>query len=251
MLPGGEECEEDVRKLSFLKWDDRYELEFERISQESFNRLVWGITGKKSEGMILQSGKQFQLHTWGFSGPIEVRPLPNPNPGSLLNLSWTTLGEGISDIQNHLSSHLPSFNAYFGINETGLVIATFLSGSTRKRPKIGYIRFERTTDGIRMLDDSFFPELPQSEPAILLVDFELKTGGALNFVIKEIRKKYKNKRLRICFAAFGALTDEAKLELESLCELKAACNLKKLEIENFLTAYTMHHPGIEPPLGLR
>jgi hypothetical protein len=47
------------------------------------------------------------------------------------------------------------------------------------------------------------------------------------------------------------MTESADLKIRAFSELKAADNMAKLDIEDYFIAFTMHPPGIDPPLELR
>lgn len=226
-----------------------------QISYKSLDSLLWGITGRKPVRSVSQVGDEFLLSIdrpgWR-KRTIKVLTLPNPDPDQLLYLTWETFGKGIETLHNQITNYgfQLSLHACIGINDAGLVMATFL----KKRPvtervKIGYIRCEGTPKGRTIFDEtSFFPTLP-SHPTIMLMDFEVKTGSALKIVVDRVQKEYPGSE--IFFTAFGAMTREPDLRIKHFDQLMSATSLSELDIADCFIACTMHPPGIEPPLELR
>jgi len=222
-----------------------------QISQRSIDRLIWGITEKSPTRSISQMGDEFYLKTPDEKRKIKLLTLPNSEDDRLVYLTWETFGKGIEILLDQKKNYgkFFDFDACFGINDAGLVMATFFNAASLGRKKIGNIR-HRWKSGRRVIenDTSFFPKLPE-EPMILLMDFEVKSGKALKTVIKEIQRRYP--KSTIYFSAFGALTEEKNLKIESFNRLTSWKNISELGIEGFFIACTMHPPGIEPPLCLR
>jgi len=250
LLPGADR-RKVPRFLSLYNWVDCRE----RISQRCIEQLVRGIIGKDIIRSVSQIGEEFSLH---LRKPvrhrkiIKVGTLPNPNPDRLLYLTWETFGRGIEILKTQIQNwgqRLP-VDACFGINEAGLVIATFLSSAILDRVKLGYVKCEGTQKGTRILADSLFPRLPQ-KANILLCDFEVKRTNVLKIVIEKLKGHYKKHKLCFFFAVFGAMTDAPNLKINGYRRLVSAKNLAILDIEDIFIACTMHDPGIEPPLELR
>ncbi|UMP03305.1 hypothetical protein [Amycolatopsis sp. EV170708-02-1] len=181
---------------------------------------------------------------------IDVFSLPNPQPGSLLDLNWETFGLGIerlgSQIKN-LGSRL-DVDICFGINEAGLVMATFLSSSRFSRCPIGYLRCNKVRGGIELDDASVFPE-SKDHPTIVLCDFEVKHSDAIGYLAKQVRERYPTADLY--FAVFGAMTHGDDPRAYSFDDLAGVQNLRKADFSAIFIAATMSPPGIEPPLELR
>ncbi|WP_409490668.1 hypothetical protein [Amycolatopsis sp. cmx-11-12] len=182
---------------------------------------------------------------------LDVLSLPNPQPGRLLDLNWGTFGLGIeqlgSQIKN-LGSRL-DVDICFGINEAGLVMATFLSSSRFSRCPIGYLRCNKVRGGGIELDDaSVFPE-SREHPTIVLCDFEVKHSDAIGYLAKQVRTRYPTADLY--FAVFGAMTQGDDPRADTFDSLAGAQNLRKVDFSAIFIAATMSPPGIEPPLELR
>jgi hypothetical protein len=68
--------------------------------------------------------------------------LPNPRPGQLLDLTWETFGFGVERLIRQIKNmgRRLDVDVCFGINEAGLVMATFLASAQFSRCAIGYLR---------------------------------------------------------------------------------------------------------------
>lgn len=181
---------------------------------------------------------------------IKIYVLPNPERDRQIDLTWDTFGRGIENLKGQIRGcgYTLSPDVFFGVNEAGLVIVTYLRGLIYRDRKLGYIQTGRTAEGIDILPNSFFPKLGE-KPIILLADIELKSGNSLKTVFQKLREEYTNPAIYL--AIFGATTERPDLKIEDLDELVAAGNLSGLGIRDYFIAATIHHPGIEPPLGLK
>jgi hypothetical protein len=176
--------------------------------------------------------------------------LPNPKPGQLLDLTWSTFGLGVQRLMQQIKSLGRRLDAdiCFGINEAGLVMATFLSSAQFGRCAIGYLKCNRVRDDIGLSEDSFFPSAAPS-PRIVICDFEVKHADVVGLVARELRLRYPSAELY--FAVFGAMTKGNNLEVESFDELTGAKIMRSADFAAVFIAATMTPPGIEPPLELR
>ena len=221
--------------------------------QEAVNRLVWGITGRQLNISISQIGESFPLHInnepWSHR-ELLVRTLPNPDRGRLFNLSWQTFGHGIEFLVSQLRSYGTRLgvDGCFGINDAGLCMATFLSSAVFHRCPIGYLKCGKVGRDMTILRDSFFPKLP-ANAIIMLFDFEVKSSNVLNIMTDKLRERYKAPKFY--FTVFGAMTESEDLKISGVDKLVGIDNLKLAGLEDVFIAFTMHPPGIEPPLELR
>ncbi len=181
---------------------------------------------------------------------ICVFSLPNPQPGELLDLTWNTFGLGVQRLMRQIRSlgRRLDADACFGINEAGLVMATFLSSAQFGRCPIGYLRCNRSRNDITFTPDSFYPKLAES-PRIVICDFEVKHADVVGTVARELRQRYPGAELYL--AVFGAMTKGSDLEVGDFDELTGAKIMKSADFEAVFIAATMSPPGIEPPLELR
>jgi hypothetical protein len=181
---------------------------------------------------------------------ICVFSLPNARPGELLDLTWNTFGFGVQRLMRQIRSlgRRLDADACFGINEAGLVMATFLSSAQFGRCSIGYLKCNRSRNNITFAPDSFFPEMAEA-PTIVICDFEVKHADVVGTIAREMRQRYPGAELY--FAVFGAMTKVADLEVGNFDELTGAKIMKAADFEAVFIAATMSPPGIEPPLELR
>lgn len=115
---------------SFLAMHTWVDCRAQQVSQESLDRLIWGITGQQPIHAISQIGADFPL-VLGRRNGVEktIRPytFPNPRRDRLLDLSWDTFGKGIDNLVKQIRSPGTrlGIDACFGINDAGLVMAVF------------------------------------------------------------------------------------------------------------------------------
>ncbi len=181
---------------------------------------------------------------------IRVFSLPNPQPGQLLDLTWQTFGMGVERLIRQIKNlgRRLDVDICFGINEAGLVMATFLASAQFGRCSIGYLKCNKVLDDIALAPDSLYPAAREA-PTIMLVDFEVKHADVVGFIAREIRQRYP--RAELYFAVFGAMTKGNALEVQDFEELTGAKIMRTAGFAAVFVAATMGPPGIEPPLELR
>lgn len=181
---------------------------------------------------------------------VSVFSLPNPRPGHLLDVTWTTFGLGVErlirQIKN-LGRHL-DVDICFGVNEAGLVIATFLASAQFRRCPIGYLKCHKVRDDLALAEESFYPSAREA-PTIVICDFEVKHADVVGFIARQLRGRYPGAELY--FAVFGAMTRGNELQVADFDDLTGAKIMKAAGFEAVFIAATMSPPGIEPPLELR
>ncbi|GAA1889873.1 hypothetical protein [Asanoa iriomotensis] len=176
--------------------------------------------------------------------------LPNPTPGQLLDLPWDVFGFGIERLARQIKSLGRRLDAdiCFGINEAGLVMATFLASAQFGRCAIGYLRSNKIRDSLMLASQSLFPPAPEA-PTIVICDFEVKHADVVGQMASELRARYPGASLY--FAVFGAMTKGKDLEVSRFDDLTGANIMRAADFEAVFIAATMSPPGIEPPLELR
>ncbi|WP_454196352.1 helix-turn-helix domain-containing protein [Nocardia sp. Marseille-Q1738] len=205
------------------------------------------------EGITSQVGGEFNLSVptveYGNS-TLMVCTLPNPHPGQLLDLTWDTFGFGIERLSRQIKNvgKRLDVDVCFGVNEAGLVMATFLASSRFSRCKIGYLRCNKIQDGIDLADASYFPDA-RDAPTIFICDFEVKHADVVGYLTRQVRARYPNAELH--FAVFGAMTKGRDLKVDSFDDLTGAKIMRAADFAAIFIAATMSPPGIEPPLELR
>lgn len=217
-------------------------------------KLVLGITGRKLTHAISQVGDRFQLTMPGNRQTISVHALPNPDSSKRLHLTWETFGQGIEYLREQILNYELRLqtDVCIAINDTGMAIASFLSGSIMHRCKMGYIKTEGTAagGGRRIIEqDSWLPTLSET-PLILVVDSEIKSGSDLKVVVDRLRAEYPD--AHIYYAVLVALVEEGCDSKIANFEQLAAKNLMQtLNLSTVFVAYTITRPGLEPPLEIR
>lgn len=198
-------------------------------------------------------GRDFSLEVPTVSGgnpAIRVFSLPNPQPGQLLDLTWKTFGFGIERLIRQIKNlgQRIDVDICFGVNEAGLVMATFLASVQFGRCAIGYLKCNKVRDDIALDPNSFYPDAHDA-PTIVICDFEVKHADVVGFIARTLRRRYPGAELY--FAVFGAMTKGNDLEVNSFDELTGAHIMKAADFRAVFIAATMSPPGIEPPLELR
>ncbi|GAA3127198.1 hypothetical protein [Streptosporangium carneum] len=204
-----------------------------------------------AEANVIGPDFNLAVPTVEYGNPeICLYSLPNPKPGQLLNLTWTSFGYGMERLVQQIKNvgRRVDVDACFGINEAGLVMATFLASAQFGRCPIGYLKCNKRRDLIALDRASVYPDLPGA-PTIVLCDFEVKHADVVGFITREIRSRYPD--AEIYFAVFGAMTKGRNLEVASFDDLTGAGIMRAADFKAVFIAATMSPPGIEPPLELR
>ncbi|WP_155360377.1 hypothetical protein [Acrocarpospora macrocephala] len=204
-----------------------------------------------AEGNIIGSDFSLAVPTVEYGNPaIRLFSLPNPQPGQLLNLTWACFGLGLERLIHQIKNlgRRLEADACFGINEAGLVMATFLASAQFGRCPIGYLKCIKNRDEIALDGASVYPNLREA-PTIVLCDFEVKHANVVGFITQEIRQRYPE--AEIYFVVFGAMTKDPGLEVASFDDLTGAGIMRAADFAAVFIAATMSPPGIEPPLELR
>ncbi|MEU1982704.1 helix-turn-helix transcriptional regulator [Nocardia sp. NPDC019395] len=206
-----------------------------------------------SGGSMAQVGHEFSLAvpTVEYGNPEVIAfTLPNPEPGRLLDLTWETFGYGVERLASQIKNvgRRLDVDVCLGVNEAGLVMASFLASGSFARCKIGYLRCNKVRDGIELDDASYFPP-GEGATSILICDFEVKHADVIGYLTRRVRALYPQADLY--FAVFGAMTKSLDLRVKSFDDLTGAAIMHAADLEAVFIAATMSPPGIEPPLELR
>lgn len=201
-----------------------------------------------------QFGEEFALTTPmtpNENPQIVPYSLRNPTRAGLLYLNWEMFGLGIERLIHQIKNigRRLDVDACFGVNEAGLVMATFLASAQFDRCPIGYLKCLKSHGNIALSNDSYFPTSLRENPSIVICDYEVKRADIIGYVVDELRSRYGNPELH--FAVFGAMTDSKDPKVKEFGELTGAKIMEKAEFSAVFIATTMHPPGIEPPLELR
>jgi len=198
---------------------------------------------------------------------IEIKKLNKIKKFDRLELTWETLGSGIEYLAKEIvNSSAASPDLIFGINETGFIIASYLSKNLRSRPKLGLIQtgdlFGVTKNSSTKFKRRILPfELPNIQfsnsdcpLSIAIVDFEIKSGVSVKDIINEIEARIKRDYhiddiIFYYFVLCGVLKegDEDKL-IDDINYFGWDVSSKR---KPDLIAYYIEHPGIRGPGGIR
>jgi hypoxanthine phosphoribosyltransferase len=198
-----------------------------------------------------------------ISRTIDVRRLPEGYP---FQIDWPTLGKGIEILGNQLNSlQSTRIEAVVGINNCGMLIASFLSGycdieNALQRPLVA-IRSSSERD-IAKDRDYFFTFPPRRKfDTVLVVDSEYKTGNSIRRVVDLIEKEALNEGGQIYLAvlAFTGIKEyknDTQGGVEGLFRRSkykpaehAAHQYLSLKPPHFLAYITAGR--VEPPGGIR
>jgi transcriptional regulator with XRE-family HTH domain len=239
---------------------------YERLpAEDQLSLRAFDTARPKLAPPLLATAERTLLHTGNITGPdfslavptiangnpaIRVFSLPNPNPGRLLDLTWATFGYGVERIQRQIKDlgRRLEVDICFGINEAGLVMATFLASAQFGRCSIGYLKCNKIRDEVTLAADSFLPETTDA-PTIVICDFEVKHADVVGYIAGKLRQRYP--RALLYFAVFGAMTKGSDLEVAGFDDLTGAQIMRDADFSAVFIAATMSPPGIEPPLELR
>lgn len=177
--------------------------------------------------------------------------LVNTSRAGLLYLNWETFGAGIERLISQIKNigRRVDPDVCFGVNEAGLVMATFLASAQFSRCPVGYLKCLKRGRGMDLSEDSHFPDSVPANPTIVICDYEVKRADVIGHVVDRLRERYGDPELY--FAVFGAMTDSDDPRVKSFDELTGAKIMEKAQFSAVFIATTMHPPGIEPPLELR
>ena len=150
---------------------------------------------------VQQIGKDYTVNTSGGKKSIRVRILKRTglDPDKPLYISWDTIGKGAEYLAEQIDQYSPALHPdlILGVNELGMIIASYLAGTLRKgRKEIGFVR-TGTSDAKTGKRPTFysFPEILVNDNSqgltILLVDNELKSGRSAKQIMAELKQKFK------------------------------------------------------------
>jgi hypoxanthine phosphoribosyltransferase len=179
-----------------------------------------------------------------------------------MRIEWRTYGRLTTNLLADIENQSLKFNAIFGINEGGLTVASFLTSQLGRQP-IGYVKLERAVKGGRVIltNDCAFPETlrptaPGQPLNILLVDSELKTGGALKKVLPFLRKKYPQAQFyfAVLFARLNPKYWKSGPKTKRAIrysELLEAREIEHLGLKGITFGGLFGKGRLDPPLGVR
>jgi hypoxanthine-guanine phosphoribosyltransferase len=154
-----------------------------------FSLLIhWGTGSVAYFATRLQYGRKFKVR--GTSASIYVRNLYSCPSGKNLLLSWETVSRGVKSLIEQIKQQRGGgANFCIGINNAGGAYASFLAGSIGGLDPLPV--FIAIAKGAHRNLDRFRQSLPEeTDPIILVVDMQLRTGASMKKVVDILREKY-------------------------------------------------------------
>lgn len=236
-----------------------YETHYSIITGSPFklvHRLVEWLSPR------LQRIGTYRLCGVGPERTVVLHRIPQPDLTKIVELDWQTYGALVSNLLSELDRRAIRPDVVFGINESGLSVAGFLAAKLERKP-IGYLKHENNAPRRILADHFALPRLspePNRTTDVLLVDSELKTGGALEQIVPELRSRYADSQLRIYYAAlFAQLNHEywgqaglpSQQDPISYRSLLAASKIESLGLAEVVFGGLFGEGRLDPPLRVR
>jgi hypothetical protein len=190
------------------------------------------------------------------------------NKSNKIILSWSSFGEGIEILKSQIHT-AKNFDPdlYFGINESGIIIASYLSSDGRI--PLGIIKTKGNLTGPRRDIQFTVPievikEFKKSKEDIVVVlcDSEIKSGDSL--------QKYKNKIIKYLDEQINTDKKEGKESVQVQVHIAVLCGIDHNEKSHFKTittnyfgnsvgekyspdfiAFYSNYQGFDPPGGIK
>lgn len=178
---------------------------------------------------------------------FEIYKLKNPSSNEKLELTWETFGKGVENVSKYVKQ-LPGFypDIIFGINETGIMIASFLSGKSLNRCPVGLIKTGGLIKGKRKIEIINFPDGIKPE-SICIVDGEIKSGLSIKSVFDELKSKF-GKEIEIFYIVLGGVIGKNTIINKST---DFGWELTNEDYKPDLLAFYSDKPGFDPPCRIR
>jgi hypoxanthine phosphoribosyltransferase len=250
--------DERLRKV-FNKWWRDLKKEIPKVIGESDLKNVNDVTPSQIDGFLSIESKFNSHYTFNLYKLNATQKLPDQKK---LELNWITFGKGIEHLKETILNATGSEpNIFFGINEAGIMIASFLSYFPKRAPvgiiKTGAIdstgnreilQFEFPTKEIKFNDNTTIisPIVINDPKCIAIVDSEIKSGRSIKYIIELLEKKYK--KVRIIYIVLGGVVGTA--DWNNLNINSFGWDVDPKYKPDFL-AFCIDLPGFNPPGGIR
>lgn len=201
----------------------------------------------------------------GFEPPrtVPLRRILQPDNARIANLDWQTYGEIISDLIGELERRAIRPDIVVGINEGGMTIASLIAAKLN-RVRVGYLKHEGNKPRRVVEQDSALPRTSDPITNVLLVDSELKTGGALEAVLPVLKRYYPGDKPGIEPGIYYA-TPFAQLNPKhwastdfpssgsqiNYADLLAATRIQKVGLKDIVFGGLFGEGRVRHPLGVR
>lgn len=153
--------------------------------------IHWGTGSLAYFVTRLQYGRKFKVQ--GKSGDIYIRRLYSCPLGQNLRLNWETFLRGTEFLIEQIREQRGGGASFcIGINNAGGAVASFLAGFLGTLDPLPV--YVAITKGAHQNLDHFRQSLPdETDPTILVVDMQVRTGAAIKKVVDILREKYGTK----------------------------------------------------------
>ncbi len=204
---------------------------------------------------------------------FKICKLKQLDPNERLHLTWETLGKGLEKLKKELgNAPIVAPDIIFGINETGIIAATYLSTQMGGEPHLGMIKTTPLKEGSRVIrqftcpkdkvmqfkppgykDDEYpireYPTVAKPR-SIVIVDIEIKSGNSTKDIIDLLHNIYGRNVDIIYIVLCGIIKEEDKgKKIDDIKYFGWKTNDKKYKPD--FIAFYVDLPGIRGPKGLR
>ncbi|HEX3045371.1 MAG TPA: phosphoribosyltransferase [Bacillota bacterium] len=202
--------------------------------------------------------KHFQSKRIPGAEIASIYRVPLRQKGEKVEITWTTFILGIHILKKDLEKNCGKPNIIFGINPTGIIMATYFSNFYGNCP-LGIVRTgqeDLSGDRSIMINYPEFHGTPDQELNILFVDDQIKTGKSARKIQNMISGYYKENgylKLRITYIALGGVlnTDEKeKTKKDTLTSYDFGWEVES-EYKPAFVAFYLDQPGLKSPEFLR
>jgi hypoxanthine phosphoribosyltransferase len=197
---------------------------------------------------------------------IDIKKLNQDSDKERVDLSWTTFVESIRILKKEKFMSGGEYpDIIFGINEAGVMIATYLSYFIEGRPPVGVIKtkskfknnkhrqiiqFDCPNGVVPQFDKKIISFETVLNPKIIaIVDSEIKTGNSSELIIKILKKRYPNSKfMYVCLGGVIKPEDRGK----PIDDIKYfGWNIGNKKNKPDFMVFCVDSPGFESPDGIR
>jgi hypothetical protein len=196
--------------------------------------------------------KRFDSATDPKGGRPFIYKIPLKQSNEKVEINWATFVKGIHILKENMQRAAIDPDIVFGINETGIMISSYLSFNNR-RP-LGVIK-TRHTKIIQFDCPKPIINKNESDPVlyVLLVDSELKSGQSAMKFQKMITEHYQNEgfKPRITYVVLGGVLKEGQEVGGILKSSDFGWDINESKDKPAFVTFYFDLPGFEPPEGLK
>lgn len=257
-----------VISLLILQLGQSFSLQIRLLLIVLVNFLIWLTWVRDSQikrfGAITLKSKRFSFYSF------EVNKLKQTGEEKL-ELTWETVGKGLEHLVKTIKG-APSIapNIIFGVNEMGIIAASYLCKQLDGEPRLGVIRTrtlvkrgEGKTDNRAIIQfdcpgssvsqfDGTVKEYPDVKipETIIIVDNELKTGVSIKNIMERLKSIYGEQIDIIYIPLCGVIRKEdKKRKIDDIRYF--GWNIEETKYKPDFMAFYADSPGMRGPAGLR